>query len=1178
MKTAVTLLMVAAIAGPAAAVDLQRPPAPIRSDSGLRVLDRELAEALGALDSERALERSGFRIRDGRVQLVATTATPATLASWLEDHGSRWIVVDGLEVQAWVPRQLIPDLAAQAGVGRVGRPLYAVRPEPRLEPGPAVKVGAVVTEGLEPSQADLWHDAGETGSGVRVGVVDLEFGNWQSVVGTELGSSTEFRTFGGAANTGEHGTGCAEIVADMAPDAQLYLALINTSGDLSAALSWLRSMDVDVVTMSVSFFGAGPGDGTGSVDTPIGSFIRDQDVVWLNSAGNHRDSHWQGTTIDEDGDGWIEFEPGEELNLYAQQLESGEKVRVVAQWNDWDVTDQDYGLYLMRLEDDGTTTQAAVADRLQGGNPGHTPVESLSFTVSEPGHYGLAVFRKSVTGVHDLELWDLERSPGLTVPEGSIPAPADLPAILAVAAASTSGSIRSYSSEGPSNGPGGTFTGGFLKPDITGYDGVSTVSYGSGGFFGTSAASPHVAGAAALVRGAYPGWTGDQVKLFLVEHAIDRGDGGPDTRYGAGRLSLGNPPGSSCSFSLSSEAVDIGAGGGGRTVTVTTSDECFWSASSTVPWIHLAPDSRTGTGLVAFQVVSNSGDPREGVIRIAEQDYIVRQSGLTCDLAVNPATLVFPALGGIDELSVVADSGCQWQASTTAGWLSLAPETGSGSATITVTAGVNPSDLDRSAAIDVGGVEVTVDQEGSFSSPSQVLVGGIADAPGANDTRWRSTVTALNPTARPAGATLLYRTAEAEIEREVTVPAGGLVSWRGAAADLFGVAGDSSGAVEVFSSEPLVVNARTFNDAESGTFGQYLPGVSPGAAIHAGETAFVMPLASNGGFRTNIGFIDLSGTGSVATIQIRGGDGAVRGGALQLSIPAGGWAQRNRVLEAAGAAPCDACSAELSVLGDGAVWGYASVVDNGSGDPTTMQPILMATGASTDLIVGGIADTAGAGGTRWRSAIGILNPGDSLADVRVVYRRAGSGPVSTLEPFIEPTINPGSLWFVDFVEAFPFLTEDDTSGAIIVTSDVPVMLVARTYNDAPSGTFGQFLPGLSAADALGAGETGVLAPLVGNADFRTNVGFVNLTNESRIALVTVFGADGVQQGTTVDVIVPGGDWVQQNNIFGAAGVSSCDACSATIETIGGGGGLWAYASVVDNGSGDPTTVPMARVE
>ena len=53
-----------------------------------------------------------------------------------------------------------------------------------------------------------------------------------------------------------------------------------------------------------------------------------------------------------------------------------------------------------------------------------------------------------------------------------------------------------YSSEGPTHGPGGALTGGNLKPNISGFANVNTWAYGN--FNGTSAATPHVAGAAAL--------------------------------------------------------------------------------------------------------------------------------------------------------------------------------------------------------------------------------------------------------------------------------------------------------------------------------------------------------------------------------------------------------------------------------------------------------------------------------------------------------------------------------------------------------------------------------------------------------------------------------------------------------------------------------------------------------
>ncbi|MBC7257048.1 MAG: S8 family serine peptidase, partial [Chloroflexi bacterium] len=63
-----------------------------------------------------------------------------------------------------------------------------------------------------------------------------------------------------------------------------------------------------------------------------------------------------------------------------------------------------------------------------------------------------------------------------------------------------------------------------------------------GEFAGTSASAPHVAGAAALVWGAYPYYSAAQVCAFLEGRAVDMGSLGRDTQYGYGRLSLGAAP------------------------------------------------------------------------------------------------------------------------------------------------------------------------------------------------------------------------------------------------------------------------------------------------------------------------------------------------------------------------------------------------------------------------------------------------------------------------------------------------------------------------------------------------------------------------------------------------------------------------------------------------------------
>ena len=123
---------------------------------------------------------------------------------------------------------------------------------------------------------------------------------------------------------------------------------------------------------------------------------------------------------------------------------------------------------------------------------------------------------------------------------GSIDSPGSAPAAITVVAATKGGAIAGFSSAGP------TPYSLRFKPDVAA-PGVSILSsvpvhLGSWRFLdGTSMASPHVAGAAAVLRQRHPAWTVAQIKSALVltgNPIAARGGEIPPTREGGGMIWL----------------------------------------------------------------------------------------------------------------------------------------------------------------------------------------------------------------------------------------------------------------------------------------------------------------------------------------------------------------------------------------------------------------------------------------------------------------------------------------------------------------------------------------------------------------------------------------------------------------------------------------------------------------
>ena len=119
----------------------------------------------------------------------------------------------------------------------------------------------------------------------------------------------------------------------------------------------------------------------------------------------------------------------------------------------------------------------------------------------------------------------------------TINVPAACPAALAVAATDDQDQVAYFSSRGPANWRSGNLN----KPDLSapGVD-VDSAAVGGGtaNKSGTSMATPHVAGALALLMQAQPRERLAQAKKALVDGVDDLGPNGYDFEYGAGRINV----------------------------------------------------------------------------------------------------------------------------------------------------------------------------------------------------------------------------------------------------------------------------------------------------------------------------------------------------------------------------------------------------------------------------------------------------------------------------------------------------------------------------------------------------------------------------------------------------------------------------------------------------------------
>jgi len=460
-------------------------------------------------------------------------------------------------------------------------------------------------------------------------------------------------------------------------------------------------------------------------------------------------------------------------------------------------------------------------------------------------------------------------------------------------------------------------------------------------------------------------------------------------------------------------------------------------------------------------------------------------------------------------------------------------------------------------------------------------VGGV---PGEGGTFWKTEGTVFNPNDVAVTLVLEYtplKGTEILYAGPFEIGPGQGLYWDNIIEQLFNVTGN--GGLWVDSTLPVIFNVRSYNDAEEGTFGQGVPGIRERLTLGLGEGKFyLIGLRQDDAFRTNIFFQEVDGFPVDIRLDIFDADG---NRVLRTRFEVKGHSEVLKNLGRLGLSDLSAAYATAEVMeGEGSMAIIGSVIDEKNGDPTSIDgvhPSQVAVAKSkaeeAHDLVAVVAHTEGQFESLWRSEVDIVNPGDTPQTLRIEYKpqfdETGffGGLVSKTV-----TILPGEqkTWRDVLVELFEAPANAKTQGAFHIFSPDGVIVHSRVYNEQPDkSTLGQVLPALSGGDMIAKGDTGTMIGLRHTEGTRTNVGLAEYDGEATEVEVSFFNTrlSVVYLGTLTQTVAAKSH-IQLTRVFKKLGLGDSELKDiVAYVTVKDGGSVYAYGSVVDNGTGDATT-------
>lgn len=560
--TALALLLLASFPVAAQAAPTQTPPtAPAAKDGPL---SPRLAVLAGEADATTqrlapaADEIDGLnQAPDGRLYVDVRVADPSVLtrADGLAGTGIEATAPDGVTATLAIPASQLAALADVPGVlaadevpapqiDRTHRNLGGVPAVPAASTCPS---GTTVSQGSAQMKVPTARSSfGVDGAGVKIGIISDSYGNDKAAAASQVragdlpgsgnpcGHTTPVQIVADQSGGTDEGRAMAQIVHDLAPGAQLLFADSGASQiEMANHIRALRDAGAQVIVDDISYF-----DSTiyqdGFLAAAVDEVVADG-VTYLSSAGN------MNLTVGGRSVGSYEtqafrpatcpavigststchdFNPASGVTAYdAVTIPAGSFLMVDLGWNEpmYDVG-TDYDLFLLD-DSTGQVIEAGATDNLRSGRPvdwafyenDTWAAKKVRIVVANYGKVGNPRF-KMVFYTPGLSAVQWNTSTGGDVVGPTLFGHAGSPSTIAVGANTTAASpaIETFSSRGPAtlcwepahgSAPSPAIPGCTTKTvDVLGTDGVATTVAGFEQFYGTSAAAPHVAAVAALMK------------------------------------------------------------------------------------------------------------------------------------------------------------------------------------------------------------------------------------------------------------------------------------------------------------------------------------------------------------------------------------------------------------------------------------------------------------------------------------------------------------------------------------------------------------------------------------------------------------------------------------------------------------------------------------------------------